>query len=57
MKDVFAACSCFGLLLAAGSYQLARIIFFKSANCLYSGIARQMVAGVKKNSSTFPPFS
>ena len=26
MKDVFAACSCFGLLLAAGSYQLARII-------------------------------
>lgn len=26
MRDVFAACSCFGLLLAAGSYQLARII-------------------------------
>lgn len=26
MSDVFAACSCFGLLLAAGSYQLARVI-------------------------------
>ena len=26
MKDLFAACSCFGLLLAAGSYQLARVI-------------------------------
>ena len=26
MKDMFAACSFFGLLLAAGSYQLARII-------------------------------
>ena len=26
MKDVFAACSCFGLLLAVGTYQLARAI-------------------------------
>lgn len=26
MSEIFAACSCFGLLLAAGSYQLARVI-------------------------------
>lgn len=26
MRDLFAACSCFGLLLAAGSYQLARTV-------------------------------